>query len=243
MNSNINKFNEKSEFYNKYRPKYSEELINYIVSSINKNDIIADIGCGTGIFTKQLVEKNCNVIGIEPNKEMYEKARKNLPEIRLINATAENTTLDSNSVDVITIAQALHWFNIEEFTKEAKRILKQDGRIAIIYNSIDDSKEIIKEFKQIHKMYCKQYNNHNRNLNELFESVFKEDYTLSNYYNNQRYTFEEFIGYSFSLSYSLREDDEKYKEYVECLEKLFNKYENNGFIELPMLSKLAFGKI
>ena len=244
MNSNVSKFNNKSDFYDKYRPKYSEELINFISESIDRKDnIIADIGCGTGILTRQLIEKNCNVIGIEPNKEMYEKAKKNLIGTKVINTTAEDTTLNENSIDIITVAQALHWFNIEEFKKEAKRILKNNGRVAIMYNNYYDDKDIIKEYKEIHKKYCNNYNNHNRNLNELFDSLFGDNYLLEIFPNIQKYTYDEFMGYTFSLSYSLKEDDENYNEYVNELKELFDKHSNNGIIEFPMNSKLAFGQI
>ena len=244
MNSNVNKFNNKSGFYDKYRPKYSEELIDFIIASTNsKDNTIADIGCGTGILTKQLTERNCNVIGIEPNKEMYEKAKKNLVGIEVLNTTAEDTTLANNSIDIITVAQALHWFNLEEFKKEVKRILRDNGSVAIMYNNYYDDKDIIKEFKEIHKKYCNNYNNQNRNLKELFDILFGDDYILKTFPNNQKYTYDEFMGYTFSLSYSLKEDDVNYSEYVDELKKIFDKYSINGIIELPMNSKLAFGQI
>ncbi|MBP3254990.1 MAG: class I SAM-dependent methyltransferase [Clostridia bacterium] len=244
MNSNVYKFDSKSDFYNKYRPCYAKEVIDYIISSMDvKNEKIVDIACGTGIFTKQLYDRKCNVIGIEPNKEMYEKACKNLEGIKVLNTTAEETTLESESVDIITVAQALHWFNLDEFIKEARRILKTGGRVAVIYNSIDDSKEIIREYKDIYIRNCKDYNNHNRNYNELFDKLFDGDYTLKVFQNNQQYTYEEFMGYTFSMSYSLKENDENYNIFVKELTELFDKYSQEGIIELPMNSKLAFGRI
>ena len=244
MNSNINKFDNKSDFYDIYRPKYAEDIIDYIISSIDKKEsLIVDIGCGTGIFTKQLADKKCNVIGIEPNEEMFEKAKKNLYGIKVLNETAENTKLKPNSIDIITVAQALHWFNMQEFTKEAKRILKSDGKIAIIYNNIDDNTEIIKKYKKIHEKYCSNYNNHNRNLKELFDEILEENYIFNIFQNNQRYTYEEFMGYSFSLSYSLKEDDINYNKYIEELKELFKEYSKNNVLEFPMYSKLAFGKL
>lgn len=242
MNLNVNKFNDKSDFYNKYRPKYAKDVIDIIIDSMNnKNEIIADIACGTGIFTKQLYDRKCNVIGIEPNKEMFEKACKNLDGVKLINATAEETTLENNSIDIITVAQALHWFNLDEFIKEARRILKTGGRVAVIYNSIDDSKEIIIEYKDIYIRNCKDYNNHNRNYNELFDKLFDGNYILKVSQNNQKYTYDEFMGYTFSMSYSLKQDDENYDTFIKELTDLFNKYSKDGIIELPMNSKLAFG--
>ena len=246
MNSNINKFSGKANLYEQYRPKYSDLLLDYLCQEIKEDmPVIADMGCGTGIFTKQLLDRQFNVIGIEPNIDMYLRAKEYLKSYntQILNTSAENTKLNTNSIDVITIAQALHWFNIEEFKKEAKRILKNNGRVAIMYNNYYDDKDIIKEYKEIHKKYCNNYNNHNRNLNELFDSLFGDNYLLEIFPNIQKYTYDEFMGYTFSLSYSLKEDDENYNEYVNELKELFDKHSNNGIIEFPMNSKLAFGQI
>lgn len=246
MNSNINKFSGKANLYEQYRPKYSDFLLDYLCQEIKEDmPVIADIGCGTGIFTKQLLDRQFNVIGIEPNIDMYLRAKEYLKSYntQILNTSAENTKLNTNSIDVITIAQALHWFNMEDFIKEAKRIIKDDGRIAVIYNSIDDSKDIIKEYKDIYKRNCKDYNNHSRNFNELYDILFGDNYILKTFSNNQKYTYDEFMGYTFSMSYSLKENDENYDVFIKELTDLFNKYSKDGIIELPINSKLAFGKL
>ena len=55
-----------------------------------------------------------------------------------------------------------------------------------MYNNYYDDKDIIKEYKEIHKKYCNNYNNHNRNLNELFDSLFGDNYLLEIFPNIQR---------------------------------------------------------
>jgi ubiquinone/menaquinone biosynthesis C-methylase UbiE len=69
---------------------------------------------------------------------MLEQAKKELqsyPKCKLIQATAEDTTLEDTSIDLITIGQAFHRFNNESFKKEATRILKNNKYIAIFYNN------------------------------------------------------------------------------------------------------------
>ncbi|MFR1709510.1 MAG: class I SAM-dependent methyltransferase [Clostridium sp.] len=69
---NENKFNGMAKIYSKYRPSYSFNFIDYLFTNvgISQSSIIADIGSGTGILTKQLLEKGSKVYGIEPNADM-----------------------------------------------------------------------------------------------------------------------------------------------------------------------------
>ena len=123
-------FTDKADIYAKYRPSYPNEYIDYLLSAneLNENQIVADIGSGTGIFSHQLLESGLHVIGVEPNDDMRKMAEQSLnqyPRFQSIKATAENTTLKENSVDLVTVAQAFHWFDKEAFKIECQRILKQ----------------------------------------------------------------------------------------------------------------------
>ena len=89
---------------------------------------MADIGSECGIFSHQLLESGLHVIGVEPNDDMRKMAEQSLKlysRFQSIKATAENTTLKENSVDLVTVAQAFHWFDKEAFKIECQRILKQ----------------------------------------------------------------------------------------------------------------------
>ena len=123
-------FTDKADIYAKYRPSYPNEYIEYLLSAneLNENQIAADIGSGTGIFSRQLLESGLHVIGVEPNddmRNMAEQSLKRYPRFQSIKATAEHTTLKENSVDLVTVAQAFHWFDKEAFKIECQRILKQ----------------------------------------------------------------------------------------------------------------------
>ena len=113
---NEDKFTGLGELYAQFRPSYPEELIAYLFSfvGIGEEDVIADIGSGTGIFTKQMLEKGNTVYGVEPNADMRKIAEAALTDFKnfiSVSATAENTTLPDHSIDVITVAQAFHWFD------------------------------------------------------------------------------------------------------------------------------------
>ena len=95
-------FTGKSNNYSLFRPTYHSSLISLIKKNIVSNSVIADIGCGTGILTKQLLDNNIKTIGIEPNKEMYDKAKDYLKDYdcRLLNTYAEDTIVSIKLIDV-----------------------------------------------------------------------------------------------------------------------------------------------
>ena len=119
---NTKKFNNKADKYSSGRPSYPKELIKtlYDMYGFNKSSVIADIGSGTGILTRQLLEMGSEVYAVEPNENMRKKAKAELARIEKfhsVNATAENTALIDRSVDHITVAQAFHWFDTALFKK------------------------------------------------------------------------------------------------------------------------------
>lgn len=96
---------------------------------------VADVGSGTGIFSKLLLENGNSVSGIEPNLEMRSAAEKILSQFEKFHScvgSSEKTTLENNSVDFITAAQAFHWFEPQATRKEFQRILKPDSIVVLI---------------------------------------------------------------------------------------------------------------
>ncbi len=125
------RFSNRVENYAKYRPYYPAEIIKFLNTTIGltKGDIIADIGSGTGIFSKLFLDNGNEVYGIEPNAEMRSAGEKyliNHTNFYSIDASSEYTKLESESVDIITSGQAFHWFEPEPTKKEFLRILKHD---------------------------------------------------------------------------------------------------------------------
>ncbi|MDD1370054.1 class I SAM-dependent methyltransferase, partial [Bacillus sp. MHSD17] len=175
-------FTDKADIYAKYRPSYPNEYIEYLLSAneLNENQIVADIGSGTGIFSRQLLESGLHVIGVEPNddmRKMAEQSLKRYPRFQSIKATAEHTTLKENSVDLVTVAQAFHWFDKEAFKIECQRILKQKANVALVWNSRDVTSPIIKENADICEKTCPNFKGFSGGIEEtpeMFNSFFKD---------------------------------------------------------------------
>lgn len=126
--------------YSKYRPAYSKSILNAILGIKKKqvNEIdIADIGAGTGIWTRMLAEKNPkSLTAIEPNDNMRKfgiQDSKNF-SITWLKGTGESTGLKENSIDLITVASCFHWIDFEKGIKEFHKILKKGGHFVVIYN-------------------------------------------------------------------------------------------------------------
>lgn len=134
---NTENFTGKAEAYAIGRPGYPKAAIEYICSLVPQDAVFADIGAGTGKFTVTLAERGYSVFAVEPNADMRGQLVITLapfPNVKIMDGIAEVTMLPEHSIDVITVAHALHWFNLDAFRAECRRIIKPDGLVIAIYN-------------------------------------------------------------------------------------------------------------
>ncbi|MBS4194200.1 class I SAM-dependent methyltransferase [Lederbergia citri] len=247
--TNINKFNGKSIVYSKFRPDYPDQLVIDLIDENNLNDksVVADIGSGTGIMTRKLLNFGLKVFAVEPNMEMRTVAEEKLKSYKFyfsVDGSAENTSLSPSSVDFITVAQAFHWFDLRNFQRECHRILKPHGKVAIISNERIRETAINQEIESIFKRFCPEFKGFSNGLvdsKDIFDRFFKDDYSLKMYDNPLMYNKKSFIGRHLSSSFSLNEDHEYYPMLVEALTNTFEKYQKNGTIILPNVTKCRFG--
>src|SRR5580693_2395917 len=112
--SSTARFSDRVENYIRYRPGYPPEVLGLLRAecALRPSHIVADIASGTGMFTRLLLENGNSVFAVEPNTEMREMGERQLQEYtRLVSiaGSAEETTLQTASVDFVTSAQAAHW--------------------------------------------------------------------------------------------------------------------------------------
>lgn len=245
---NTKKFTEKAGKYATSRPSYPIKLIKSFFDYFNFDTslIVADIGSGTGILTKQLLNEGYKVYAVEPNDNMRAAAEKDLSNFKnfiSVNATAENTTLQNSCVDFITVAQAFHWFDTNKFKAECKRILKPNGKVFLIWNSRDNNSPINKELFAINKQYCKDFTGFSggtQNNDEKIKVFFDNYYQVQQFENHIIYDKENFINRALSSSYSLNSNDKNYSDYVKALNLLFDKYAENGFVKVANITKMYY---
>ncbi len=142
MNPDLNahmRFSDRVDAYGRSRPGYPAALYDRLLTGRRPDtDRIAEIGSGTGIFSRELLRRGYAVAGVEPNAEMRaaaEKSQSGWPRFESIAGSAEDTGLDATSIDLLVSAQAFHWFDFEKTRIEATRILRPGGTVAWVWNS------------------------------------------------------------------------------------------------------------
>ena len=152
------RFDGKGVVYAIGRPRYADGLFAYMrdMFRITAGSILADIGSGTGIFTQQLLVFGCKVFAVKPNRDMREKAEEKLSHNKnfiSVDGSASHMGLPDRSVDLITAAQAFHWFEPEVFRRECRRVLKPGGKVMIVYNFRHESAACTKALADLQRRY------------------------------------------------------------------------------------------
>lgn len=130
MNEFKDHFSKHADAYARFRPGYPQELFAYL-SSLTPDHLLAwDCGTGNGQSAIQLVEFFDQVYASDPSPQQLKNAFKH-ERIAYRSEPAEAPlALEDHSVDMITVAQALHWFEFDAFYFQVKRVLKSKGVIA-----------------------------------------------------------------------------------------------------------------
>lgn len=250
--TNTEKFTGKAKAYARFRPDYPKALIDDLVADhqLTYDSVVADIGSGTGIFTNQLLARNLRVMAVEPNKDMrtvMEAELRNQPGFTSVQGSAEQTTLADASVDLITVAQAFHWFDPLSFKKECRRILKPNRKAVLIWNSRVPNAPLIKESKTICQNLCPNFHGFSGGIDansSSFDIFFRNgDYSLKTYDHPLRYTLEAFVGRHLSASYAPKANESNYEPYIEALTELFQKYSMNSYVMFPNETRSYVGLV
>jgi SAM-dependent methyltransferase len=130
------RFSATAERYHAYRPSYPPALVDWVLvlPGLPANPDVADVACGTGITTRLFAARGCNVVGIDPNEDMLAFARAE-GGARALQGAAEATGLPGHSVDLVTVGQGFHWFDIRAAMEELGRILRPEGWCAAFWNT------------------------------------------------------------------------------------------------------------
>jgi len=118
-----------SSAYAAFRPRYPQQLFDFVASLPAQRRRAWDCGAGTGQATLNLAERFDEVIASDLSAEQIKRAPDH-PRIRWIVAPAEAMPIEDASVDLVTVAQALHWFDHARFYAEAKRLATKGAAIA-----------------------------------------------------------------------------------------------------------------
>jgi len=198
----LNRFSSRVQDYVKYRPGYPSEIAGFMAKtcSLTPTSIIADVGSGTGIFSELLLRNDNNVFGVEPNQAMRaagEELLRTYPKFTSIDGSAESTTLQDQSVDLVTAAQAWHWFDRLLARKEFQRILRPNGWVILIWNERRlASTGFLKDYEEVLLKYGTDYKEvRHENVEPEIASFFEPNhFQFASFDNNQHLELDGFLG-------------------------------------------------
>lgn len=144
--------------YRRYRPGYPEQLADWIfaAAALSEPARVADVGCGTGISTRLFAARGHDVVGVDPSEEMLTRARAAGGAARYVKGEARATGLTAASVDLVTVAQAFHWFDVPPALAEFGRILVPGGWCAAFWN-LRDKTPLLEAYELVLRGHCGEY--------------------------------------------------------------------------------------
>ena len=221
MKTFIDNFSKQADSYQKFRPSYPSELFEFLSSLTSEHQLSWDCGTGNGQSANSLTNYYEKIFATDPSAQQIDNAKLH-KQITYKAETAENTSLENKTVDLITVAQAVHWFEFDNFYSEVKRVLKQNGIIAVwayglptINNSVD---EIIKHFHDniVGEFWQAQ--------NRLIEKEYKtipfpfEQISTPNFYIKKELTFFDILGLLKSWSATQKYIDKHHQNPIDLIE-------------------------
>ena len=130
--------------YEQARPGYPDEAVRWLAGEEPRD--VVDLGAGTGKLTRSLVAHGHRVTAVEPSSEMLAQLVAAVPGATALQGSAESVPLADGSADVVTAAQAFHWFDQPVALREIARVLRPGGRLALVWNARDDAEPWVAEF-------------------------------------------------------------------------------------------------
>ncbi|ANH68242.1 class I SAM-dependent methyltransferase [Mitsuaria sp. 7] len=140
-----------SDNYQRGRPEYPDALTGWLGEAlgVRAGARVVDLGAGTGKFTKLLARTGATVTAVEPVDAMRARLSESLPDVRALAGTAEAIPLADGDADVLVCAQAFHWFANAQALREMHRVLRAGGRLGLIWNVRDESRDWVAEITDI----------------------------------------------------------------------------------------------
>lgn len=246
------RFSDRVEDYIRYRPDYPPELLAELAGVCRLgNDVdVADIGSGTGILSRQLLATGFRVFAVEPNCAMREAAEGLCAveeRFTSVDGTAEATTLPSSSVDLVTCAQAFHWFDRHRVRPEFQRILRPDGMVALIWNERrKEGSPFLEAYETLLQRFGTDYNavdHNNIETSDLGAFFGGSHYRTLIFGNVQRLDRTGIEGRLMSSSYVPNRASPEVSPMIAALDEIFSRHNEGGYVRLEYTTTMYLGAL
>ena len=241
MGEAIARFEGKAAVYQKHRPDYPADCLDYLqrVCGWTEGSRVADVGAGTGIFTRQMLERGFEVAAVEPGADMRRALTETLTghaRLTVYAGTDAATGLPDAWADGVTAAQAFHWFDPQAFRAECRRILRPGGYAALIWNNRPAGHPLTLAAADICRAHCPDFTGFSGGTRWREESIrefFGSDFTKTTYDHPFIMDESAFVGRYLSASYAPRDGDAAYASFVREIAELFRAYARDGRLLFP----------
>jgi SAM-dependent methyltransferase len=252
MFDSTKRFSSRVANYVRFRPGYPAGIVGLLRAEygLREGSEVADIGSGTGLLSRVFLDAGFSVTGVEPNREMREAGDSLLAGyagFRSVEGTAEATTLGDSSVDLITAAQAFHWFEVGATRREWLRVLRPNGAVALIWNERFVETPFMREVEAITDKYAAAGDPEGKireagrgRIGGLFGSP---GFRVDEFPNHQMFDFEGLVGRISSSSYLPMAGEPAYAEMSGELGAVFEKWQEDGLVRFLYRTKVFHGKL
>jgi ubiquinone/menaquinone biosynthesis C-methylase UbiE len=246
------RFSNRVADYERWRPAYPVALTQWLCErcELKAGDAVADIGCGTGLFTRGLLAAGLQVYGVEPNAPMRAVAERSFagsPSFLSCDGRAETTTLPSASVRLIAVAQAFHWFDVPRTRNEFGRILQPGGSVALIWNVRRIDSPFLRAYENMLRQLAPDYGKLGLpeqasipQINALFAS---QPYQQQTFEFMQRFDRDGLRGRLLSSSYVPALGQAGHVEILTACDVLFAEFARDGVVEFPYDTRVFLGQL
>ncbi|HEX4039850.1 MAG TPA: class I SAM-dependent methyltransferase [Acidobacteriaceae bacterium] len=246
------RFTGRVEAYRRYRPTYPPAVVDLLrrECGLSADAQMADIAAGTGLLTERFLAAGFSVTAIEPNDEMRAACAalgSHYPKLTIVDGVAESTGLADHSIDLITVAQAMHWFDLDRTRAEFLRVLGPGAWCAVIYNNRrlsgdpfhDAYEQFLLEYGDDYAAVKQQHVGRKR-LAQFFAPAPMQCATLP---NPQPLTMEALEGRVLSSSYSPQPGHPRFEAMRAALVHLFAEIQQNGVVTMHHDCVVCYGRL
>ena len=245
------RFSSRVENYVRYRPAYPAAVLDLLKSDcgLSPASVIADIAFGTGIFTRMLLENGNRVFGVEPNADMRkagEEFLRSYSQFTSVAGTAEATTLADHSIDLITAAQAAHWFDREKAREEFIRICRPGGWTALLWNERrTESTPFLRDYERLLLQYGTDYQEvrYERTIQQIETFFAPSPFQLRIFDYQQEFDYPGLEGRLLSSSFTPQEGDARHDPMLAELRRIFDMHQVNDRVTFEYDTRVYYGRL
>jgi SAM-dependent methyltransferase len=246
------RFGPRAEHYRRWRPGYPPELVPWLKAhcGLMPGAIVADIGSGTGLFTRELLATGLIVHAVEPNAGMRAVAEAALASernFRSYDGTAEHSNLRAASVQLVTAAQAFHWFDPPAARREFARILQPGGQVALIWNLRRNDTPFLAGYEALLREHAPEYTRSGRPAQAdpaVLAHFFSGGvYSGCDFAYEQHFDREGLCGRLLSSSYAPAPGQPGHDAMIAALHALFGEHQSEGWVSFSYATTVFVGGV